>query len=159
MKHFLLLLCCCLGAAALTAQDLVPAPDGAAVTSGTSDSLSMQQHIRDSVIESLSESAGYADAEPHAAGGPRAHGAQGRSHGRGACGGCCGEDRRSGPQAHFPFRFHQCLRGRLFLRHHGRQRGAAQHHRYGRPLGEPSACRTGRRIRPPHSGQDRCHAG
>lgn len=29
MKHFLLLLCCCLGAAALTAQDLVPAPDSA----------------------------------------------------------------------------------------------------------------------------------
>ena len=44
----------CLGVS-LRAQNLIPAPDDAAVTSGPSDSLSMQQHIRDSVIESLSE--------------------------------------------------------------------------------------------------------
>ena len=51
---FFFVLALCLGAS-LRAQELIPAPDDAAVTSGPSDSLSMQQHIRDSVIESLSE--------------------------------------------------------------------------------------------------------
>ncbi len=49
---FFFVLALCLGAS-LRAQDLIPAPDDAAVTSGPSDSLSMQQHLRDSVIESL----------------------------------------------------------------------------------------------------------
>ena len=51
---FFFVLALCLGAS-LRAQEFIPAPDDAAVTSGPSDSLSMQQHIRDSVIESLSE--------------------------------------------------------------------------------------------------------
>ncbi len=50
---FFFVLALCLGAS-LRAQELIPAPDDAAVTSGPSDSLSMQ-HIRDSVIASLSE--------------------------------------------------------------------------------------------------------